>query len=81
MQKNAVDFYVSNILKKQLQKYKISNPALDSIVDSVKEQLYSILSNWSDVSFRNALLIIGSEEGTFYKPKNELVANMVVVAI
>lgn len=47
----------------------------------MKEQLYSILYNFKDEEFRNAILIIGSEEGTFYEPKNILVANMVVVAI
>lgn len=81
MQKDVVAFYVSSVLKKQLQKCKVSNPALDNIVSNVREQLYSILSNWCDVSFRNAILVVGSEEGYFYKPKNELIANMVVIAI
>jgi len=81
MENDIVQFYTWNILKKQLQKFKISNTALYNIVANVKEQLYSIIANWNDVEFRNALLMIGSEEGFFYEPKNELIANMVVLAI
>lgn len=81
MKNEIVESYTWNILKKQLQKAKISNTALYNIIDNVKEQLYSILYNFKDEEFRNAILIIGSEEGTFYEPKNILVANMVVVAI
>ena len=81
MKNEIIESYTWNILKKQLQKAKISNTALYNIIDNVKEQLYSILYNFKDEEFRNAILIIGSEEGTFYEPKNILVANMVVVAI
>ena len=81
MKNEIVESYTWNILKKQLQKAKISNTALYNIIDNVKEQLYSILYNFKDEEFRNAILIIGSEEGTFYEPKNILVANIVVVAI
>lgn len=81
MKNEIIESYTWNILKKQLQKAKISNTALYNIIDNVKEQLYSILYNFKDEEFRNAILIVGSEEGTFYEPKNILVANMVVVAI
>lgn len=81
MKNDVVEFYAWNILKKQLQKYKISNNALYNIIDNVKEQLYSIIANWNEIEFRDSILIIGSEEGAFYEPKNELIANMVVVAI
>ncbi len=64
-----------------MQKFKISNTALYNILDNVKQQLYSMLANWNDLEFRNALLVLGSEEGTFYEPQNELIANMVVVTI
>lgn len=81
MKNEIIESYTWNILKKQLQKAKISNTALYNIIDNVKEQLYSIIYNFKDEEFRNAILIVGSEEGTFYEPKNILVANMVVVAI
>lgn len=81
MNNDVIQFYTWNILKKQLQKFKISNKALYNIIENVKLQLYSIIANWNDTEFRDAILIIGSEEGNFYEPKNELIANMVVVAI
>lgn len=64
-----------------MKKFKISNPFLGRILYQVKVQLYSIIANWNDIEFRNAILIIGSEEGSFYEPQNELIGNMVVVAI
>ncbi len=77
----VIEFYTWNILKKQLQKFKVSNIALYNIINNVKEQISSMIANWKDLEFRNALLILGSEEGTFYEPKNDLIANMVVVTI
>lgn len=81
MYKDVINNYVWNILKKQLQKFKISNKALYKIIDNIETQLKSIIYNWNDIEFRDAILIIGSEEGSFYEPRNELIANMVVVAI
>lgn len=81
MKNNPIDYYVWNILRKQLQKFKISNTALYNIVDNVKEQLNSLISNWNDIEFRDSILILGSEEGNFYEPKNGQIANMVVVTI
>lgn len=76
-----VDYYIWNILKRQLQKNKVSNINLYKILDQVKLQLYSILCHWNDYTFRNAILLIGSEEGTFYETHNVIIANMVVVTI
>ena len=42
MKNEIVESYTWNILKKQLQKAKISNTALYNIIDNVKEQLKSI---------------------------------------
>ena len=48
MKNEIIESYTWNILKKQLQKAKISNTALYNIIDNVKEQLYSILYNFKD---------------------------------
>lgn len=81
MNENIVEQYTWNILKKQLQKHKVLNAILYEIIDNIKLQLNSIIYNWNNLEFRNCLLILGSEEGHFYEPHNELIANMVVVAI
>lgn len=81
MENDTINFYIWNILKKQLQKYKISNEALYNILNNVKMQLYSIIEIWNNIEFRNAILILASEEAKFYEPKNEIIASMVVIAI
>ena len=81
MNHNIVEDYTWNILRKQLQKFRIPNNILYKILDNVKEQLLSFISVYDEVEFRNMLLILGSEEGNFYEPKNDLIANMVVVTI
>lgn len=81
MRDNIVENYTWNILKKQLQKYKVTNNTLYEIINDVKIHLDSIIYHWNDIDFRNAILIIGSEEGNFYEPHDELIGCMVVVAI
>ena len=78
---NIIENYTWNILKKQLQKYKVTSSILYKIIDNVKMQLNSLIYNIRDEEFFNAILILGSEEGTFYEPKCERIANMVVVGI
>ena len=43
MKNEIVESYTWNILKKQLQKAKISNTALYNIIDNVKEQFFITL--------------------------------------
>lgn len=79
---DEISYYVRNILKKQLQKLKVSNYGLYSIMKSVEDQLRSIIYNWHDLDFKRAILVIGSEEGNFYEPNINIdVSNMVVVGI
>jgi hypothetical protein len=65
---NEIDAYTNTILKKQLQKIGVSNAGLYAIINNVRAQLYSIIKDWNDLDFRKPLLLIGSEEGTFYEP-------------
>ncbi len=81
MKNEQIEFYTWNILKKQLQQNKVPSHILYKIMDDIKIHLYSIIANWCNIEFRNAILIIGSEEGNFYEPQNELIASMVVVTI
>ncbi len=81
MKYDIVDYYLNNILKIQLKRFKISSKAIQEVLKSIKIRLISYIANYNDVEFRNGLLVLGSEEGTFYVPKNENVANMVVITI
>lgn len=81
MDRDIVENYIWTTLKKQLQKLKTDNRIMYKIIDDIKKHLYSMISIWNNEELRNAILIIGSEEGNFYEPKNEIIANMVVVTI
>lgn len=81
IQDDIIENYLQNILKKQLKKFQVSNKAIYDVVKNVRIQMKSLLSHWKEPEFRDAILIIGSEEGTFYEPKNELIAKLVVVTI
>ena len=81
MRDNIVDNYLNSVLKKQLERFHISRGAITPILDNIKVQLNSFLFHYHDIEFRNGLLILGSEEGNFYVPKNSMIANMVVLTI
>ncbi len=82
MERNKIDIYIYTILKKQLQKLKISNYGLYSIMDNVKKQLNSIIKHWNDEEFINAIFSTVVEEGHFYKPYvNDKIGNLVVLGI
>ncbi len=82
MDKNEIDIYLHTILKKQLQKLKVSNHGLYAIINNVKKQLYSIIKHWNDTDFINAIFCTVIEEGHFYEPYvNDKIGNLVVLGI
>jgi hypothetical protein len=77
-----IELYLSNILRAQLDSFGVDALYVERIVNTVREQVQSCIYHWNDVNFRKALLLIGSEEGTFYKPYAEDdIRNFVVVTI
>lgn len=48
--------------------------------DNVRRQIYSFISHWNDDTFRNALCILGREEGDYYQPFSHI-NPFVVIAI
>lgn len=82
MEKNEIDIYLHTILKKQLQKLKISNYGLYSIINNVRNQLNSIIKHWNDSEFISAIFCTVLEEGHFYEPYvNDKIGNLVVLGI
>ncbi len=82
MEKNEIDIYLHTILKKQLQKLKISNYGLYSIIDNIRNQLSSIIKHWNDSEFLGAIFSTVVEEGHFYEPYvNDKIGNLVVLGI
>jgi hypothetical protein len=68
MSVRAVSEYLNNVLSPQLTGYGVSPQFVERIFDVVETQMCSTLLHWRDVAFRKALLLIASEEGTFYEP-------------
>lgn len=82
MDKNEIDIYLHMILKKQLQKFKISNYGLYSIISNIRNQLNSIIKHWNDSEFIGAIFSTVVEEGHFYEPHvNDKIGNLVVLGI
>ncbi len=82
MENNEIDIYLHKILKKQLQKFKISNYGLYSIINNVRNQLNSIIKHWNDKEFIDAIFTTVIEEGHFYEPYvNDKIGNLVVLGI
>ena len=82
MEKNEIDIYIHTILKKQLQKLKMSNYGLYSILNNVKAQLNSIIKHWDDTDFINAIFCTVIEESHFYEPHiNDKIGNLVVLCV
>ncbi|MED3799834.1 hypothetical protein P4604_20950 [Lysinibacillus capsici] len=75
--------YEENILRGFFESYEINNSAIDSIVDDIKQRLYSLLDIWSNLEVRRAILTIGLEEAIYYEPLNASteIKALVVVAI
>lgn len=82
MERNEIDLYLYNILKKQLQKFKISNYGLYSTLENVNKQLNSIIKHWNNKEFLNIIFLTTIEEGNFYEPiVDEYIGNLVVLGV
>ena len=67
MPNNEIDDYIQKTLKKQLQKLKLSNHGLYSILNDVKIKLTSLIKHWNEPQFIQSLFITAIEEGHFYE--------------
>ena len=82
MAHEAIEQYLTSILQKQLEAYGVCDDFIKRIIGTVRSQIISCVFHWSDVKFRKALLLIGSEEGIQYEPyAGDDIRNFVVVTI
>ena len=79
MSMQAVSKYLNQILTPQLEKYGVLAEYIEYICQIVEEQMLSAILHWQDISFRKALLLIGSEEGPFYEPEGKVEIKCFVV--
>ena len=79
---DAVAHYLDHILTPRLRGYGVSEQFLLYAVSTIHTQMISLLRHWDDRAFRNTVLLLGIEEGSFYEPPAKLeVRCFVVVAI
>ena len=79
---DAVSYYLNHILTPRLRGYGVTEQFLLYTVSTIHTQMTSLLRHWNDRAFRNTVLLLGMEEGSFYEPPAKIeVRCFVVVAI
>lgn len=70
MEKDEISYYLDNILETKLIKLNVDKRYIEKIVSDVRNKIYSLLKHWNDSKLRETILLLGLEEGKFYKPEN-----------
>ncbi len=79
---DAVSHYLNHILTPRLRGYGVTEQFLLYTVSTIHIQMASLLRHWNDREFRNTVLLLGMEKGSFYEPPAKIeVRCFVVVAI
>lgn len=79
---DAVSCYLNEFLTPRLRSYGVSERFLLYTISTIHTQMTSLLRHWDDRVFRNAVLLLGLEEGSFYEPPAKIdVRCFVVVTI
>jgi hypothetical protein len=78
-----VQRYTQSLLIPQLRSLGLSKRQWEIVVEDVTERLESLLSHWSDVPFRRTVLVLGTEEASFWRPHSAKIdiRSLVVVAV
>jgi hypothetical protein len=75
--------YTQTVLIPQLRSIGLSRSQREIVADDVGRRLESLLSRWSDVPFRRTILVLGTEEASFWEPRTASLEtrSLVVVAV
>lgn len=76
---HQVTDYPDQILRPQLAAYGTNAAFTEELCSTVERQMSSALKHWKDVPFRNALMLLVSEEAPFYQPDAPLEVKSFVV--
>lgn len=77
-----IEKYIKDILSPYLRKCGVCESFVKYTTDTVHTQLSSIIRHWDDFNFRRTILLIGADEGFYYKPAViSDIRSLVVVAI
>jgi hypothetical protein len=80
---NVVQDYTQSALVPQLRSLGLSKRQWEIVADDVTQRLESVLSHWHDESFRRTILVLGTEEASFWEPRTASleIRALVVVAV
>jgi hypothetical protein len=80
---DVIHSYTQSLLVPQLRSLGLSKRQWEIVVDDVTQRLESLLSHWSDVTFRRTVLVMGNEEASFWRPQGASIEirSLVVVAV
>ena len=76
---DAVSHYLNHILTPRLQGYGVTEQFLLYTISTIHAQMTSLLRHWNDRAFRNTVLLLGMEEGSFYEPPAKIEVRCFVV--
>jgi hypothetical protein len=62
--------YTESVLIPQLLSLGLNKHQREVVVEDVTRRLESLLSHWGDVPFRRTVLLLGTEEATFWEPSS-----------
>jgi hypothetical protein len=79
----VIQEYTQGLLLPQLRSLGLNKRQREIVIDDVSGRLESLLFHWSDLAFRRTILILGTEEASFWEPQTASleIRSLVVVAI
>jgi hypothetical protein len=66
----VIQGYTQSVLAPQLLTLGLNRHQRELVVEDVTQRLESLLSHWSDLSFRRTVLVLGTEEASFWEPQS-----------
>jgi hypothetical protein len=61
--------YTRSVLGPQLRSLRLSTRQWEIVVDDVTQRLESLLAHWNDEFFRRTILVVATEEASFWEPR------------
>lgn len=79
----VIQGYTQSVLLPQLRSLGLNKRQREVVVEDVTQRLESLLSHWSDLPFRRTVLVLGTEEASFWEPRSAdlEIRSLVVVAV
>ncbi len=80
---DAIQEFTQSVLAPQLLTLGLNKHQRAIVLEDVAQRLESLLSHWSDLPFRRTILVLGTEEASFWEPRTASleIRSLVVVTV